>query len=168
MGRWWIGVPVAVLVLAALLGGCSDGEPDEAAPKPSTPGEEVARSLGCTATEQLKRIGGFDERLTCHMGDRGDNLLLVFDEKHRERVERQYTAGPMTSGQPAERGVCPDGTPVPYQWSVLGPDWLMHTAHDAVKDDLVENFDGEVVRGSPWPPATDGLSTCDQTTSTPP
>jgi hypothetical protein len=169
MSRWWSGASIVVLVLSLVLGACSDGDPDEAKPERPTTAEGIASSLGCTATEESPPVSGFDEALECRMGDRADNLLLLFDEKHRERVERQFETGPVNSGGvPPERGVCPDGTPVPYIWMVLGPDWVMRTVHDEVKDDLVDDFDGEVMRQEPWSPTTNGMNPCDQTTSTQP
>jgi hypothetical protein len=75
-------------------------------------------------------------------------------------VERRFssTTGPFTSlGRPT----CPDGTPEPRQWFVLGDGWLAVTGDDGVKDDLVDDHDGQVL-SSVAPPVTNSMDPCDQ------
>jgi hypothetical protein len=152
--------PAAVLVLALLVGGCSDSEPEkEVKPERST-GEEVAASIGCTEDRWDEPMSGFPESFTCRDDDHHSTQIHTFDRRNRGSVERRFTTTTVQGQVLPERGICPDGSPERRRWYVLGDDWLVITDTDDAKDDLVEHHDGEVLQ-SYAPPVTTGITSCD-------
>lgn len=148
------------MVLALLFGGCSDREPEEAKPDRST-GQEIAASIGCTEVEAIGPRSGFQESFICKDDDRPDTTLDIFDPRNRGSVQRRFSTTTWASTTPPTRGTCPDGTPEPRQWFVLGDDWLAVTGDDEVKDDLVEDHDGQLLQ-SVAPPVTNSMDPCNQ------
>lgn len=149
---------VATLFVALLLLGCSGGDPEEAKPD-RTGGEELAASIGCTEIAVEESRSGFQESFTCTNDDRPNTTVDTFDPRNRGSVERRFSTTTLASTTPPERGTCPDGSPEPRRWFVLGDGWLAVTGDDDVKDDLVERHDGKVLQ-SMSPPVTNTMDPC--------
>jgi hypothetical protein len=149
------------VVLGLLVAGCSDGEPEERAKPERSTGEEIAASIGCAEVEVTGPHSGFQESFICKDEDRPDTTVDIFDPRNRGSVERRFSTTTLASTRPPTRGTCPDGTPELRQWFVLGDGWLAVTGDDGVKDDLVDDHDGQVL-SSMAPPVTNSMDPCNQ------
>jgi hypothetical protein len=162
--------PAATLVLLVLLvAGCSDSDPEkqagsdrkeEAKPELST-GEEVAASLGCTEVDVNDPVSGFQTSFICRDGGGMHTEVHTFDGRNRGSVERRFSTTIEPGQEPPERRICPDGSPEPRWWYVVGDGWLAITRTDDMKDELVERHDGEILK-SHTSPVTSGMDPCDQ------
>jgi hypothetical protein len=161
----------AILVLALLVAGCSDSDPEkeakperstgeEAKPERST-AEEVAASIGCEEVDVDDPVSGFQTSYVCRNGGGMHTQFHTFDARNRGSVERRYTTTIEGQELLPERRICPDGSPEPHWWYVVGDGWLAITGRDHVMDELVERYDGEILK-SHSTPVTSGVDPCDK------
>lgn len=127
--------------------------PTTSLPDSATSGQRVSAEIGCSETSESanpywESRWGFDESLDCVLDGEPTVRVHTFDGSNPERakfVRGQLTTRTIATTQ--QPFACPDGTPFPAQWVVIGPDWAVVTSVEDHARHIAARLDGEFVGG---------------------